>query len=142
MSDRLNDLRRQRALAQEQLAWLDREIAAEEARIAETGGQLNATARAILGAKAAAAAPTATTFPSPVVPRDAAASAALSPATYEADSVTTQQDVKRGCLLYVIGAFVALFLAFAALYFFRYRDHPLFIVPHDEPATQPTPKKP
>src|SRR4051812_37531409 len=69
VSDRLNDLRRQRALAQEQLAWLDREIARE------TG---------------AVSAPASSPVPHPVV-----APAVLPPSAFHADELIEQYAEKE-----------------------------------------------
>lgn len=103
MSDRLKDLQRQRALAQEQLAWLDREIARE------TG----ATATAPTPPAAPAA-------PAPVTPAnaDAARLADEILARYKDEAASSPGDVKRGCYLYFALAFVLLGLGLVALYFY------------------------
>ncbi|AOS46031.1 hypothetical protein Verru16b_03125 [Lacunisphaera limnophila] len=107
-SDRLTELQRQRALAQEQLAWFDREIARESA------GQP----------------PAATPPPTPATP--AAPSAAAAPesaavdreaekilASYRQTSRPIKDEVKKGCLLYFFSAFGLLILALAAFWFLR-----------------------
>ena len=79
MSDRLKELQRQRALAQEQLGWFDHEIARE-------GGQAPA-------------------LPLPAAPPDtgeAARAAEEILARYQKQGQTTEKDVKRGCYLYFI----------------------------------------
>lgn len=111
MPERLDELRRQRALVQEQLAWLDREIAA--------------------------LAPSAESPPSsaPVAPTEtvreipATASAGIEPdfREYEPDPAATRQAAQRGCLLYAAAAFVLLALLTFGILFFVYRDHPLFV---------------
>lgn len=102
MSDRLTELQRQRALAQEQLAWLDREIARESG--------------------------TTTNVPEPVVPivnpahRPAAAVPAPSAddllRQYQGGATNIRSEVKRGCLIYFFAAFALLALALAAFAFF------------------------
>lgn len=114
MSDRLADLQRQRALAQEQVAWFDREIARE------TG-------------QAAPPAPTpvasVTPAPAPVILRPTAA-AADEAATRAAQEIIAQyqdghspqsaaRDTKRGCYLafcFALGAVVLIFLTAYFIY--------------------------
>jgi hypothetical protein len=98
VSDRLKDLQRQRALAQEQLAWLDREIAAA------SGGTQHA--------------PPAIPPPGQAVPASAEAAAAAEAiiAKYQRDPAAVQGHVKRGCYVYFILAFVLVGLGLLALY--------------------------
>jgi hypothetical protein len=106
MSDRLKDLQRQRALAQEQLAGIDREIAKET-------GQGSATSAPVVP-------------PAPAAARSAGAVEAARMAEeilakYQregGDTDSTQRHVKRGCFLYFGLAFVLLALGVAALYFY------------------------
>ena len=98
MSDRLKDLQRQRALAQEQLAWLDREIARE------SGATPPPTP-----------APPATPPTGGPVKAEADAEALL--AQYRSDPQALQRDVKRGCFLYFFAAFGLLLLGLLAFYF-------------------------
>jgi hypothetical protein len=110
MSDRLKELQRQRALAQEQVAWFDREIAKEQ------------------GLTPAAPAPTATAPLAPVAP---VVNAPLGPAPRsqaeidrQAEEIITRfkpvqhpaKDARRGCILYFISAFVLLAFAVLAYY--------------------------
>jgi hypothetical protein len=119
--DRLPDLKRQRALVREHLAWLDREIAAaEKARYA--AGE-------------------------PPPPTESPASrSATNPeleANYQPDAIATHESTRRGCLMYAIAALALFFGTLVAIYFLRYRDHPLFFVPHSAtsaPAPAPTKK--
>jgi len=93
VSDRLADLKRQRALAQEQVAWFDREIARET-------GQVTPPAAPVTPVIPAAA---------PVIPRpttaaadEAAARAAQEIIAQYQDSHSPQsaaRDMKRGCYL-------------------------------------------
>lgn len=130
MSDRLAELVRQRALVQEHLAWLNREIAA-----------------AAEAAKSAPAASGPTTSPSPSIeaaPSPASPPAAFHPAVANASSAsepavaddpdaiiaryqvapgTVKQDVRKGCLLYFVGAFVLLGVVVAVLYMALQRGH-------------------
>lgn len=121
MSDRLNELRRQRALVAEQLAWLDREISA-----------------AAGAPPAAPVAPAPVTTPAaPVTPRPEPVSAPTPPATVDpevstavaadADSLLDEYrvapeelktDVKKGCFLYFFAALALLALVVIGLYFF------------------------
>ncbi|HVZ64807.1 MAG TPA: hypothetical protein VG936_09570 [Lacunisphaera sp.] len=118
MTDRQKELQRQRALVQEQLAWLDREIARE----------------AGTGPVATPAAPTATPVtppamvppgapPGPASSREAAARAEAEAeammAEYRRDPESLQSSVKKGCILYFIGAFALLALGLVAWYFLQ-----------------------
>jgi len=107
-SERLAELQRQRALVRDHLAWLDGEIA-------------SAT-----GALPAAS-------PNPVAPPP---SAAAEPALfYEPDPVSAQLSARRGCFLYFAAAVFLFVLALGAIYFLRYRDHPLLFSTHDSGAS-------
>ena len=100
MSDRLTELQRQRALAQEQLAWLDREIARESGQALPVASTPErgpaATPRSVAAVRVAADA-------------DAAARAAEEIlAQYQQPGPTLEKNVKRGC-------YINFFLALAAL---------------------------
>ncbi len=112
MSDRLEQLRRQRALVQEQLAWLDREIAGAEVR---AGPEATPTSAATARAADDKAAP-------------ASEAASLSTGTssgdeedliarYGAGPETVKSDVRKGCFIYFAAAVVLLAAVVAALYF-------------------------
>jgi len=103
MSDRLKELQRQRALAQEQLAWLDREIARETGRAP------------VPGQSAAAPVPPTPSAPSTT---DAERMADEIIARYKGEAAASPTDVKRGCFLYFAFAFVLLGLGLVALYFY------------------------
>jgi hypothetical protein len=121
MSDRLPELLRQRALLLEHLAWLDREIAGMTA--------LSPTANPPV----APAAPVPPTPPQPLAALpssritsatpEAAPSTELQPATdeilekYRVEPAALQSDVRKGCFLYFVGAFVVLGIVIAILYF-------------------------
>lgn len=93
MSDRLAELQRQRAIAQEQIAWLDREIAKE-------AGQPPAAVPPTPAVVAAAPVP---------APVDSAADDIL--AQYRQNPASTEKDVKRGCYLYFACALGSVLLA-------------------------------
>ena len=91
MQDRLAELRRQRALVAEHLAWLDRELAAA-APEPIPGPVLPAS-----GAAATSAVPS--------VPADpAAADSAGEPPLAQPDPADIKSDVRRGCFLYFAAA--------------------------------------
>ena len=128
MSDRLQDLLRQRALIQEQLAWLDREIAAASAADATTTpapapqparaplpqpGYLASQAAAIAAHQAAARAPATDRGENPAVA--AAADAILEKYRVPPDSLKT--DVRQGCFLYFFGALAAVAVIVVGLYY-------------------------
>lgn len=112
MSDRLADLQRQRAIAQEQVAWFDREIAKETGR---TTPSAPTPAAPVMRAATAA---------TPVIPR---------PTTAAADEAAAQEiiaqyqnghspqsaakDMKRGCYLAFFFALGAVALIFLTAYF-------------------------
>ena len=144
MPDRSSELLRQRALVAEHLAWLDREIADLKAlRELPTGTaslphpELEA-ARVVDSASAHA---TRSPEPRTAAPDSAAARArstdvirALAPNVapgtevessetevileqYRVTPAAVKQDVRKGCFLYFVGAFVVLGVIVAILYF-------------------------
>ena len=106
MSDRLKELQRQRAIALEQLAWLDREIATQSGQAAPPTSP---------PAWPAPAAP----LPSAAAHPEAAAEEIMS--KYQNDPASVQSKVKRGCLLYFFLAFVVVGLGVLALYYHTFR---------------------
>lgn len=101
MSDRLRDLQRQRALAQEQAAALEREIARE----------MNPA-----GAPAAAPSP-----PAPVAAKpgnDAHAAELIE--RYAPKEKPLHDQVKQGCLIYLAIAFGCVGLGILALYIYHH----------------------
>lgn len=99
MSDRLADLQRQRALAQEQVAWFDREIAKE------ADPKASAIPAAVALTSGPPLAPTAT---------DRTADEIL--AQYQQNPLTAAKDVKRGCYLYFAFALGAVVIAVVGAY--------------------------
>ncbi len=109
MSDRLSELQRQREIAQEQLAWLDREIARES-------GQAPS-------APASVPAPPAAPVVSPPKEMSAAAARAADDiiAQYQTPPGSTTKDVKRGCYAYFFVALGTVLLTVGVIYLFYLR---------------------
>jgi hypothetical protein len=104
MSDRLQELLRQKALLAEQAAWLEREIAAEQARAGVTPPAA------------------ATAAPASPPPASAVATTEALFEQYRPNPQSVQQEVKRGCYLYFLGALVVLGLGVLAIYLvYRHR---------------------
>ena len=107
MSDRLRELQRQRSLVQEQLAWLDREIAAAG------------------GASAPPSPTTARSAPATPLPEMAtsestvAAEAIIS--KYKRETESLPGKVKLGCFIYFALAFLVVGLGVFALYLYTTR---------------------
>jgi hypothetical protein len=108
VSDRLTELQRQRALAQEQLAWLDREIAREAGQPAT----VVPPAPPVPVPNALTSAPV-----QPALPPAAAQAADEIIARYQHEAGTGAQDVKRGCYLYFFVALGLLVVGTLAAYF-------------------------
>lgn len=101
MSDRLQELLRQKALLDEHAAWLEREIAAERTRTGEVPPP--------------AAPPLSTPAARPSAMTGAEVDALLD--QYRSHPQSLQQEVKRGCFLYFFGALALLGLTVLAVYF-------------------------
>lgn len=116
MSDRLAELVRQRALVQEHLAWLNREIAA-----AATAAKPTATLASDATITPPAPAAGNIVTPPASIPISAEPATPADPdeiiARYQATPASVRQDVRKGCLLYFAAAFVLLGLVVIALYF-------------------------
>lgn len=136
MSDRLSELLRQRALLQEHVAWLDREI---ESAARSSASPSTAALPRPAPTDVAAFPPTpalphvsvAEIPPAPSIP--ALPSRAMLPAPpaetvvvpgadaildqYRVETRSVQQDVRKGCFLYFAAAFLLLGLGVTALYF-------------------------
>ena len=106
MSDRLSELRRQRALVAEQLAWIDREIAA-------AGGE--ATAPPVAPRQSTA----------PAAPADAGSadlpSAEKILAEFRSEAESSPARMRRGCIWSFACGMAVLILGVAAIYWLRYR---------------------
>lgn len=121
MSDRLTDLRRQRAAIQQHLDWLDREIAA-----AQPG-----PAQAPAPVQPAPAAPLVTpvvSTPDPALPE-----------LGQPDPVNAARQAKKGCLLYLVVALVVFFATIFVIFHFAYGDRPWLFMNRSEAgsASQP-----
>lgn len=124
MSDRLNDLQRQRALAQEQLAWLEREIARE---IGATSPPAPPVVPPTRPAVMAALPPVEAPVISPAKPAAMPAAAPTSPAAdndaeallarFKDEAAGSPADAKRGCLVYFSVGMGLLVLGVLAWYF-------------------------
>jgi len=114
MSDRLAELVRQRALVQEHLAWLNREIAAvAEAKKGQPAKEtIPPTPASTDSAKA-----TPMSAANPISAADVPTEANEIIARYQATPATVRQDVRKGCLLYFATAVVVLGLVVVGLYF-------------------------
>jgi hypothetical protein len=117
MSDRLKDLQSQRALAQEQLAWFDREIAKESGQTPVTTQPAPVTFPATPTASSRPLVPSVT---APVAPSAAEAEHLADEiiARYKDEHATSPADVKRGCFLYFGLAFLLVAVGLVALYFY------------------------
>jgi hypothetical protein len=107
MSDRLQELLRQRAAIHAHLAWLDREIAAQSTR----------SVAALLPASSPVTLPPAAPFS--LGPRDTPeieSTADTILAGYRQDSANLRTDVRKGCLLYFFVAFALVALGIGAFY--------------------------
>ena len=134
MSDRLDELRKQRALVQQHLTWLDHEIAAV------TVNRLTLPPFAIRQG---------TRGPIPVPPTGAVPIPELS--EFQVDPADVQVDTRKGCIIYTALAFVVLVLILVAIYFVGYRDNPVLfsppkaaptvVYPSGPPKTPPPPAK-
>jgi hypothetical protein len=114
MSDRLKELQRQRALAQEQVDWFDREIAAL------AGGQATVSA----APPSPAPVPVPAAVPSAPSSTEATAMAEQILSQYRRPGGDVQADIKRGCILYFIFALGALaILAVGAYVLYRSTHH-------------------
>ncbi len=121
--DRLSELLRQRALIQEQMAWIESEIAAA------SGQQrpIDPAEAPNLGSPAPAKPPAVVPYPSTPTAAEPAAPAADGAAAeeiidqYRVAPDTLKTDLRKGCLLYFIGALALVALGVVGLYFFFQR---------------------
>lgn len=122
VSDRLTELQRQRALLQEHLAWLEKEIAAQSgANVSTPAGAQAAPQRAVQAAQVAGRStppsPIAAVTVIPTVPAAADADALIQ--QYGYDPKATSADVKRGCWFAFAGAFLVVGLVLTIWYLLR-----------------------
>jgi hypothetical protein len=121
MPDRLDELVRQRALVQEHLAWLNREIAAAaEAAKAPAPSASPVPSIPLAPAPASVQATLPSVSPAPPPPPAAVAATPVDAdeilARYQAKPGSVKQDVRKGCFLYFAAAFVLLGIGVALLY--------------------------
>jgi len=116
MSARLQELLRQKALLAEHAAWLEREIAVEQAL---AGGPSGPALPAPLPLAATMPAPAADAPPAPSAMAEAEAEAILS--QYRDSSKSERQRVKWGCLLYVTAGALLVLLGFFVIYLLAHR---------------------
>lgn len=124
MPDRLDELRRQRALVHEHLVWLEREIAAETAKTPSTEAPTKAIAPA--SAPTLGAVPSISPAARPVTPISTPRRAPEAPAVpadpdallqqYRVEPNNLRRDVRTGCFIYMAVAFALLLVAIAILY--------------------------
>jgi len=125
MADRLEELRKQRALVQQHLTWLDHEIAAMTVtRLTLPPFAMRSGTRPPV--------PGATTAP---INAPAAGMAVPELSEFQVDPDNVQGDTRRGCIIYSALAFVIMVLICVIIYFVGYRDNPVLMVPEKgEPA--------
>ena len=105
-SDRLTELQRQRALAQEQVAWFDREIARESGSAAIPAAPVTGT-------------PVPAPSPSASLPDPSPLEADRIIKQYQGKTGSVRSEVRRGCLLYFAAAWVLLGLGLLAFWLIR-----------------------
>ncbi|MBI4625166.1 MAG: hypothetical protein HY736_18345 [Verrucomicrobia bacterium] len=114
-ADRLAELLRQRALLQEHLAWLDREIVDASPRTTPRDSSPPPPL------PAPAPLDTASAAREPVLPEAAPPAAVLAPDAiieeYRVAPDALRTDVRKGCFLYFAAAFAVLILGVMAMYF-------------------------
>jgi len=131
MSDRLEELLRQRAAIQAHLAWLDREIAETAERLSPSIPPPAAPAKIVSSTK-----PEPKPEEEPSV-AESNAQAERIMADYKQDVGRQQSDIKRGCFLYLASAFAVLAIFLLLFYFFHTRRQPI----EHEPQTHPSGEK-
>jgi hypothetical protein len=117
MPDRLAELRRQRALVQQHLEWLDREIAAVHAGATPTEPAVSTPAAT--AALSPPAAPLKRALETPAQTEEVSEQILQE---YRVPSESLQQDVRKGCLLYFIAGLTLFALGIVALYFLVQRE--------------------
>ena len=127
MPDRLDELRKQRALVQQHLTWLDHEIASV------TVTRLTLPPFAMRGNTRPPVPGVGGT--NPATPRSGTTRSPLTGAAipeladFQVDPDNVHGDTRRGCIIYSAIAFLVLVAICIVIYFVGYRDRPLLIVP-------------
>ncbi len=130
MADRLEELRKQRALVQQHLTWLDHEIAAMTVtRLTLPPFAMRSGTRPPV--------PTATTPATPMAPGPAAGMVIPELADFQVDPDNVHGDTRRGCIIYTAIAIIVMALICGVIYFVAYRDRPVLFVP-DKSGPTPT----
>lgn len=142
MPDRLDELRKQRALVQQHLTWLDHEIASVTVtRLTLPPFAMRGNTRPpIPGAVGT----------NPATPRSGTTRSPLTGAAipelaeFQVDPDNVQGDTRRGCIIYSAIAFLVLVAICIVIYFVGYRDRPVLFVPAKSdqmvyPAKNPPP---
>jgi len=111
MSDRLQELLRQKTLLAEHAAWLEREIAVEQAL---AGGTVGPALPAPLPLTATMPSATAPAAPLPAAAAEAEAEAIL--AQYRDSAKSARRQVKWGCILYVVAGAALVLLGIVLIY--------------------------
>ncbi len=131
MADRLEELRKQRALVQQHLTWLDHEIAAM------TVTRLTLPPFAMRSGTRPPVAPTATSPDEPPAAGPVAGLPIPDLADFQVDPDNVHGDTRRGCIMYAAIALIVMALICGVIYFVGYRDRPVLFVP-DKSGPTPT----
>lgn len=114
-ADRLAELHRQRALLQEHLAWLDREIVEASPPTKPSGSGVALPTPAITSAAPERSAREV------AIPAPPPSGSGLAPDTildeFRVAPDTLRTDVRKGCILYFVGAFAVLALCIMVMYY-------------------------
>src|SRR5262245_3566522 len=123
MTDRLAELVRQRALVQEHLAWLDRKIADANKESAAPAAE---SSRSPASAPSLPALPPLPNIGAPASGASASTARKSGEGAEDAKEIldqfrvapdTVKSDVRKGCFLYFVAAFVLLGLVVTVIYF-------------------------
>ncbi len=114
MSSRLQELLRQKALLADHAAWLDREIAREQARPESGPAPAPAEFEAEVPAEPEPVVPAAVTDPD----LDAQAEAIIE--QYRDQSPLSRKRIQVGCVLYLVAALILAALPFVAVYLYHH----------------------
>lgn len=123
--ERLAELQRQRNLVRDHLAWLDREIAASTGSGSATSSPHGA-ANGPTAASAEFRGTTPTASPTPATESSDGLSLKTVGSSFQPDPGAAALQARRGCLMAMAIAVVVVCATFAAIYWLRYRDRPLF----------------
>jgi hypothetical protein len=125
MPDRLNELLRQRALIQDHLSWLDRQIISESDGISPLASPTTVSGQSEGGKQPLVSTPLPFAPAGLPDPAQSNHEADAILADYKKDPRRQQSDIKRGCFLYFLGALAFVSLVVFLFYFFYSRRHAL-----------------